>query len=53
MSELTPNPEKVQALTSKINKGQGGDISLIAKEMANEHLLVKYIKKLQLKTAPS
>lgn len=52
-SDLTPNPEKVRALTSKIKlsgtQGEGGDISLIAKEMANEHQLVKYIKKLQLK----
>ena len=50
-SEFASDPETVQSLTSKIKlsgtRGEGGDITLIAKEMEKEHLLVKYIKKLQ------
>lgn len=49
------DPETVQYLTNKIKlsgtRGEGGDITLIAKEMEKEHLLVKYIKKLQSKNS--
>ena len=54
-SEFASDPETVQYLTNKIKlsgtRGEGGDITLIAKEMEKEHLLVKYIKKLQSKNS--
>lgn len=48
---LIPTKDEIKRLVDRIKlsgtNGESGDIELIAKRMLSEHLLVKYIKKLQ------